>query len=959
MKHKTFSILLAVLMSMAASVASAYDAEVDGIYYNFSENEATVTYLGLNADNESAYSGDVTIPETVTCDGKTYSVTQIGYAAFNTCTNLTSVSIPNSVTSIGTYAFYECTGLKALTIPESVTSIGSYAFYDCWALESIVVENGNTVYDSRNNCNALIETASNTLIAGCNNTIIPEGITSIGDYAFQYSDITSVTIPQSVTSIGNGAFYGCGGLESIVVENGNTVYDSRNNCNAIIETASNTLILGSNNAVIPEGVTSIGYGAFLQCTGLTSVTIPNSVTEIGERAFYYCTGLTSVTIPNSVTKIGEYAFTNCRGLTSVTIPNGVTEIGDYVFVYCTGLTSVTIPNSVTKIGKRAFCWCESLTSIVIPNSVTEIGEYAFGWCSSLSSVTISESMTSIGEAAFCNCSSLISVTIPNSVTSIGKWTFASCTSLTTVTIPESVTSIGAFSFASCSGLTSIVVESGNPMYDSRGNCNAIIETTSNTLIAGCMNTTIPYGVTSIGEEAFNCCAGLTSVTIPESVTSIVQSAFYGCTGLTSITIPENVTNIGERAFENCTGLTSISVLRKEPISINENTFRVYAGRDEAGNTIWSNNIYESATLYVPFNSKQAYAETQGWSLFKNIEGIGYADDQGIIYALGEDNQYAVVGHTENLKSEIVIASEVDGLPVTSIGEEAFYRCTGLTFVTIPNSVTEIGYSAFRGCTGITSVTIPESVTCINEEAFYGCKLRNVYVKSATPPILDPDYNDEWGEYEDDEAADVFGEITCYHGILYVPTGAWEAYAFDSGWWPFINIREAATEQQEVKDDVSYTLMDAKTFQYAVYDPVNNRVRMIQSVNVDESDPYHCWQTVEVNGKQFLYNIGAKKFAVPSTDDSSFTLSDDVRSITMTDGNDGLVLNGHAETQWALVVNEKMSMDNGVEDVVVTAIEGINANDNFNLNEIYDLNGRQITKPTKGINIKNGKKILVK
>lgn len=253
----------------------------------------------------------------------------------------------------------------------------------------------------------------------------------------------------------------------------------------------------------------------------------------------------------------SHIFNNCYHLTSVVIPNSVTTIGQSAFSGCSGLTSVVIPNSVISIGNNAFDYCRSLTSLTIPDSVTSIGEYAFFSCGSLTSLTIPNSVTSIKNNAFGDCTGLISVTIGNSVTSIGGSAFSHCTSLTSVTIPNSVISIGSGVFSSCSGLTSIRVESENSQYDSRNNCNAIIETASNTLIAGCKNTVIPNSVTKIGDYAFSVCSGLTSITIPNSVTTIGEHAFGDCSGLTSITIPNSVTSIGWYAFGHCSSLISI------------------------------------------------------------------------------------------------------------------------------------------------------------------------------------------------------------------------------------------------------------------------------------------------------------------------------------------------------------------------------------------------------------------
>ena len=455
-----------------------------------------------------------------------------------------------------------------------------------------------------------------------NGVLTISGTGAMSDYEFSNmpwtslrSSITSVVISNGVTSIGNVAFYDCDKITSVTIGN---------------------------------SVTSIGDYAFSQCTGLTSVTIPSSVTSIGSEAFYDCTGLTSVTIGISVTSIVQDAFVFCTALkavyildltawcniafgssranplseakhlylngveiTDLVIPNSVTSIGDYAFYDCTGLTSIEIPNSVISIGSGAFSGCTGLISVTIPNSVISIGEEAFCGCSGLTSIEISNSVTSIGELAFSGCIGLTSIPIPNSVTSIGENAFSGCTGLTSVTIPSSVTSIGNFVFVLCSNLTSIIVEKGNTIYDSRGNCNAIIETATNTLIAGCQNTVIPNSVTSIGSLAFAGCSSLASVTIPNSVTSIEDAAFHSCTGLTSVSIGDGVTNIGVGAFAGCSGLTSVTCYATNPPVVGEG--------------IWYEVDCSQIPLYVLVGSIDSYKTANLWKEFTNILPISAED----------------------------------------------------------------------------------------------------------------------------------------------------------------------------------------------------------------------------------------------------------------------------------------------------------------------------------------------
>ena len=475
MKDKTFIIfLLTLLMSMVSVKTFAYDIAVENadgvtIYYNFINDAATE--LEVTFHDYTKYKDKVVIPNEVTYMSRKCRVTRIGNNAFQDCTRMTSVTIPNSVTSIGNNAFRGCAGMTSVTIPNSVTSIGFCAFDACHGLTSIVIPNSvtsiaNGVFEDCKGLTSVTIPNSVTSIGrhafyncrGLTSVTIPNSVTSIGQSAFEWcSGLTSVTIPYSVKRIEIEAFSTCSNLTSMIVEGSNSEYDSRDKCNAIIETASNTLIAGCKTTIIPQSVTSIADWAFCGCSGLTTITIPCNVTSIGAYAFSSCKNLTSIAIPNSVTFIGNFAFHNCTGLTSFTIPNSVTRIENSTFDGCTGLTSVTIPNSVTTIGEYAFSDCHGLTSIAIPNCVTYIGSNAFQYCYSLVSVTIPDSVKIIRSETFMSCKSLTSITIPNSVTKIETDAFGWCESLTSVTIPNSVITIGEDAFRRCSSLTTVTI----------------------------------------------------------------------------------------------------------------------------------------------------------------------------------------------------------------------------------------------------------------------------------------------------------------------------------------------------------------------------------------------------------------------------------------------------------------------------------------------------------------------
>ena len=613
-------------------------------------------FTGLSSIENSAFYWCTSLSSIVMPD----SVISIGDYAFLNCTSLASVIIPDSVISIGDYAFRFCSGLTSVEIPNSVTYIGNYAFYGCTGLTSVG---------------------------------IPNSVTYIGFFAFaNCTGLTSIEIPNSVTYIKGSTFNSCSGLASIVVAPGNTVYDSRDNCNAIIETSTNTLVAGCMNTVIPNTVTTIGNNAFYGCTGMTSVTIPSSVTTIGNNAFYECTGLESITVLATTPPTLEYnSFAYVSSSTPVFIPDGTYEVysnsawsrfqlteqssfivfaDPVVEALCvsnwgangklypfqaaavTSLGSVFKRNpditsfnelqyftGLTEIHLRDFYNCTSLTSIEIPNSVTYIGSEAFLGCTSLTSVGIPNSVTSIGSFAFRRCSSLASIEIPGSVTSIGDCAFLDCTSLTAIEIPNSVTSIGSRPFQGCTSLASIVVAPDNTVYDSRDNCNAIIETAANELAEGCKATVIPNTVTSIGDWAF-----------------------YGCTSLTSIEIPSSVIIIGLLAFAECTGLESITVLATTPPILGDNVFY---------------NVDSTIPVYVPCGTLAAYQAHYRWNVFSNIIDPCAEVTQTMNLSTGVNwVSFNVEITLDSLKAALVAAMPVSGVTIAAKDDgQTFYNGT--------------------------------------------------------------------------------------------------------------------------------------------------------------------------------------------------------------------------------------------------------------------------------------------
>ena len=558
---------------------------------------------------------------------------------FREVNSLISVDLSAKIKNIGIRAFYGCKTLKKLGLGENIETIENFAFSDCFGLTSLT---------------------------------IPNSVTDVGNGAFSScTGLIDLYIGDKLQNVNWRTFYNANRLKNIVVSPNNIMLDSRNDCNAIMETATNTLIRGGNITIIPEDAEIIGQNAFSNCDGLTNITIPNSVTSIGDYAFDGCSGLTNITIPNSVTSIGNYAFSYCDGLTTLDLGTGVQTIGNNAFYQCRGLTgTLIIPNSVSSIGSYAFYDCRKLTGLilggnvkiigsyafydcreltgelVIPNSVTSIGNSAFYLCG-LTGLELGTGIETIGDYAFYNLSKLTGnneLIIPVSCISIGNDAFYCCKFKGTLNIPASCISLGSehTAFANCMGFTHINVDDNNPNYTDLDS-NVIVEKTNNILVKGSQNSTVPATFSSISKGAFYKCTGLTGLLkIPDECISIGDYAFYHCTGLEQLDLGIGVQDIGAWAFDSCSGLTGELVI---PNSVTDFFF--------------------------------------AFSDCKNITSL------------------------------------VTGNGVEEIGYGTFDGCSNLTSVTIGSGVTSIDKEAFKGCTKIERInSLAKTAPSIYNNTFY-------------------------------------------------------------------------------------------------------------------------------------------------------------------------------------------------------------------------------------------------
>ena len=613
----------------------AKEATVDGLTYLYLDGKGTATLIKGDYSDLSS----VAIPGSVTIEGASYDVNEIAAGAFAQCSRLTSLVIEGGVKKIGANAFENCYNLSEINLPEGLEEIGENAFY--WTnAQTVILPSTLKSIGER----AFFHLSNNVVVKSRIKEPFAIALSTFAFDSYWENEHNVYTHLQGTLYVPVGTVAQYQALDGWMVigelfegEPKEGVGDDGFKYSYVPETQKATLIRGDdyyalNNVSIPatatiDGVTcqviGIGDNAFSN-TYLNSVKISEGVMTIGKDAFNQCYSLRSVKLPNTITIIGDYAFQNCNVLDTISIPTKIKSIGTSAF-WGTKITEVKIPATTTFVGRNAFAYCEQLKSIVVDsenkvydsrNNCNALIETAYNkLVQGCSTTVIPNSISEIGDQAFYGSSGLTNISIPNSIVKIGSAAFYSCRNLTTINIPSKVEYIGSEAFGFCSSLNSIRVDQNNSVYDSRNDCNAVIETQSNKLVFGCANTVVPRGVKILGQSAFRGINGLDSLKIPSGL-EIIGYNVFDYSDIKHVEIPNSVKSIGSNVFWDCTKLTSIVSRIKDPSNVSTNSDAFYIGEQWVDGSLII--LTDVATLYVPKGKKELYEKTSPWNNFRNI-----------------------------------------------------------------------------------------------------------------------------------------------------------------------------------------------------------------------------------------------------------------------------------------------------------------------------------------------------
>ncbi len=699
-------------------------------------------------NNCSAFTDISILPETISIIGKgafancknlisfslNEKIAEIGSYAFSGCSRLKTTSISNSLLKVGEYVFKDCVALKSVEIPESVTNIGYFIFNGCYNLEEITLP-----FIGTNNVNV---TGNYHLDYYFDRADSPDKI-NIHNMATKYLYLKKVTLTNTEILPGY-AFAGCDILDEIV---------------------------------LPQNLEKVGNYAFYKCTGLTEIVLPENLTKIGGYAFADCSGLVTVAIPANVNEIGNYVFSNCSALTSFTGIGKMTNIPQYMFNNCTSLSDISdIPSTVNTIGSGAFASCTALTAVTVPATIKNINSNAFENCTNLENITLSEGVEQIGEYTFKGCSSLVKVEIPESVYSIGNFIFNGCTALEEIVLPyvgtrepennnsynlnfyfdsiklessanalktnypllKKVTLtdteiIPAYAFAWCDGIEEIILPDNLRIIRSNAfnNCDGLTDfefpatlvSTSSTAFAECDGLgelVVPADKYYAADFDWNVSGGILTVTgngvmpdyqsgkapwyesrnsinkvvVAEGITGIGDYAFSGLSYVTEISLPYSLKSVGEYAFKDCIRLTGMVI----PENVNKMEYHMFYG---------CTNIRQLTLPYIGTREKNNN---------KNYN-LGYYFDSSSIDRATTSDSYSVSTTYNHMGTSYPNLTKVTVTNTEILPNYAFFNCTTITEINLPESLKIIGKYAFSNCDAITDIAIPESVSKVGSYVF--------------------------------------------------------------------------------------------------------------------------------------------------------------------------------------------------------------------------------------------------